>query len=78
MAKFLGTDNIIGTRTDGIDSRLSDLTDKREVLTRKMEALEIRYLRQFNALDTMMAQMRSTSDYLTQQLDALPGAYVKK
>jgi len=29
-------------------------------------------LDQFNALDTLMGQLQGTSDYLTQQLAALP------
>ena len=33
-----------------------------------MAVVQQRYLAQFNALDSLMAQMKSTSNYLTQQL----------
>ena len=33
-----------------------------------MAVLQARYLKQFNALDSLLTQMQSTSSYLTQQL----------
>jgi flagellar capping protein FliD len=35
--------------------------------------LQARYTKQFNALDTLLAKLQSTSNYLTQQLGNLPG-----
>jgi flagellar hook-associated protein 2 len=37
----------------------------------RMEAVEARYRAQFTALDTLLAQMQTTGDFLTQQLAAL-------
>ena len=37
-----------------------------------MEKVEANYLRQFTALDAMVAQMSSVSSFLSQQLATLP------
>ena len=37
-----------------------------------MEQIEARYRRQFTALDSLLAQLQSTSSYLAQQLANLP------
>jgi flagellar hook-associated protein 2 len=50
---------------------MKSLTQQRADLDARMERLEASYRRQFTALDAMMAQMQSTSSYLTQQLGAL-------
>jgi flagellar hook-associated protein 2 len=71
---FLKTDGILNARSDGIQSRIDDIEDQRETLDLRMEALEARYRAQFNALDTLLAQLQSTSDFLTQQLASLPEA----
>lgn len=74
IASFLTTDGILDSRTEGIQSRITDIGEQREVLDRKIEALEIRYRSQFNALDSLLAQLQTTSDFLTQQLASLPGS----
>jgi flagellar hook-associated protein 2 len=40
-------------------------------MERRLESVEQRYLKQFGALDTLMASMTTTSDYLSSQLDML-------
>ncbi len=50
---------------------MKSVTQQRTNLDARMERLEASYRRQFTALDAMMAQMQSTSSYLTQQLGAL-------
>jgi flagellar hook-associated protein 2 len=71
---FLNSDGILESRTDGIQERVEGITDRREELSRRIDALEIRYRSQFNALDILLSQLRTTSDFLTQQLAALPEA----
>ena len=80
IAGFLEPEGVLASRTGGIQGRVDDITDKREVLNRRIEALEIRYRAQFNALDTLLSQLRTTSDFLTQQLAALPeaGSLIRK
>lgn len=71
---YVSSGGALRARTDGIDRRLEDIADQRDALTTRLAELEQRYLRQFNALDGLLAQMTSTGNFLTQQLAALPGA----
>jgi flagellar hook-associated protein 2 len=54
------------------DQNLSDAQQSIETETQKlndrMAVVQQRYLAQFSALDTLMAQLQSTSNYLNQQL----------
>ncbi len=70
---YLDTDGIIETRTKGLETRIEGLVDDRESLNERLASLETRLLRQFNALDSLLAQLSSTSNFLAQQLDNLPG-----
>ena len=72
ITSFLETEGILDARTTGIQGRIEDIEDQREALDRRMESLEARYRRQFNALDGLLAQLQSTSNFLTQQLANLP------
>ncbi len=50
------------------------LVEERKVrLEAKWKQIEARYSKQFNALDGLLANLQSTSSYLTQQLANLPG-----
>ena len=77
---FLEADGMLDSRTDSLQSRIDDIDDQREVLDRRVESLEARYRAQFNALDGLLAQLQGTSNFLTQQLAALPeaGTLLKK
>ncbi len=70
---FLGTGGIVETRSQGLQTQIDSYSDQRDALNERLEALETRLLRQFNALDSLMAQLSSTSNFLTQQLSSLPG-----
>jgi flagellar hook-associated protein 2 len=78
LNKWVGTDGILGTRTDGLNKQLSDLQDSQTALDNRMDALTTRYTAQFTALDTLMTKLNSTSSYLTQQFDALTAANKNK
>jgi flagellar hook-associated protein 2 len=71
--QLLGNAGPISSRTKGINSSVSDINDRREVLGLRLAETEKRYRAQFTALDTLLARLRTTSDYLTQQLKTLPG-----
>ncbi len=70
---FLKSDGIIETRSAGLQSQIDDLGDQRESLNERLASLETRLLRQFNALDSLLAQLGSTSNFLATQLTGLPG-----
>ena len=75
---YVSSTGIIDARTDGIKTSIEDIGDQRIALARKLAALEARYLRQFNAMDLIVAQLRSTSDYLVGAFENLPGSVFKK
>ena len=64
----LGANGIISARTDGINKSITDIGKQRDAMNSRLAQLQQRYLAQFNAMDALVAQMRSTSDFLTQQL----------
>lgn len=72
LAGMLETGGILQARTDGLQARIEDIGDRRTALDRRAEALQSRYLDQFNALDTLLSQLQSTSNFLAQQLANLP------
>lgn len=68
---MLGSSGVIQSNTDGINSSLKLLGDQETAEQDRLTQIEARYKSQFNALDTAMASMKSTSTFLSQQLSAL-------
>lgn len=71
---LLASNGPITSRTEGLNKSIQDITAQREALNRRIASTERRLREQFGALDTLVSRLRSTSDFLTQQLAALPGA----
>jgi len=71
MTSIVGTSGSIAARTDGLNSTLSTIAKQKAALEVRMTDIEARYTKQYNALDTLIASMKSTSTYLTQQLASL-------
>jgi flagellar hook-associated protein 2 len=69
---FLGRSGLLEARTDGLQGSVDRIADDRDALDRRLEALEARIRRRFNALDTLLANLQSTSSFLTQQLANIP------
>lgn len=61
----------VATRNARIDTQRRRLEQEREALDARMITVQQRYLKQFTAMDGLLAQMQSTSSYLAQQLDGL-------
>jgi flagellar hook-associated protein 2 len=76
--QFLNSDGIIEARTGGLTGRVNEISEQREVLARRLEQIEARYRKQFSALDALVGQLQTTSNFLTQQLANLPGVTQKK
>jgi flagellar hook-associated protein 2 len=68
---FKGTGGMITGSTDGLQSTIKTIGQQRDAITARLAGTEARYRAQFNALDTAIAQMNSTSQYLTQQLASI-------
>ena len=73
LTGFLSTTGVFDSRTDSLNSRVEDIAEQRTTLDRRMTNLEARYRAEFNALDSLLAQLTSTGDFLLAQLNALPG-----
>lgn len=68
---------LISTRKTGLSSLIGRIDDRMESTNLRLELLEARLYKQFNAADIISAQFNSTASYLTQQMDNLPG-YTRK
>ena len=61
----------MAARDAGITTQQSDLTAQQSALNARMAVIQARYMTQFNALDSLLTSMQSTSSFLTQQLAAM-------
>lgn len=59
------------SRTEGLNKSLEDIQDQRIRLADKTESLRARLVKQFSAADSLIAQLQSTGDFVSQQLEAL-------
>ena len=55
-------------RTNSLNKQIKDLESRLDALDARMEKVSDRYTKQFTAMETMITQMQSTSDSLTQSL----------
>ena len=67
----IGSTGPINARTEGINKSVADINDRVAVMKKRLATLQQQYLNKFNAMDALVAQMKSTSDFLTQQLTNL-------
>jgi len=73
LEAYLGSDGLLDGRDTSLKASVDEIGDRREALQARLVALEARLSRQFNALDGLLAQLQSTSNFLSQQLASLPG-----
>jgi flagellar hook-associated protein 2 len=71
VESMLQTSGLIDAREDGLNTRVDSLNDQIDTMQYRLEVIERRYRAQYTALDTLMGQLQSTSDWLTGQLDTL-------
>ena len=62
------------SREGRLDESIDDIADDRLDIIARMESLEERYTKQFTAMDTLVSQLQGTSDFLTNQMDAIKAA----
>ncbi|MDF2178313.1 flagellar filament capping protein FliD [Aliiglaciecola sp. CAU 1673] len=75
---YLQTDGVLKGRETALREDLSKLEDDKSSHAYRMEQLEKRLREQYSALDVLVAQFRSTGNYLAQQLASLPGFTTNK
>lgn len=61
-------------REKGLNESLADIGDDRIALNLRMASVEARLIAQFSALDLLVAQFQATANFLTQQINILPGS----
>lgn len=71
MDGFLGSKGTIAAQTTGLNSAIKLLGKQEEAINTRLAAIEKRYRAQFTALDSVLASMNNTSNYLTQQLEQI-------
>lgn len=69
---LLASEGLVATRVDGINASIKDIDRRQEDFLRRLEMVEARYRSQFAALDAMLGGLNQTSQFLQQQLAALP------
>ncbi len=64
----------LSAREDGLNESLEEIEDKHVALENRLVAIEARLIKQFTALDILLAEFQSTGNFLTQQINSLPGS----
>jgi len=62
---------------NSLQATIKDIDKQKESQNLRIAKVQERLLKQFNAMDSLVSQLNSTSDRLTQSLGSLPG-FVKK
>lgn len=71
IEQMLGANGVLKGAITGAENRVKSLDTRFERMEKTIESTIARYRSQFSQLDVMIAQMNSTSSYLTQQFDAM-------
>lgn len=79
VSGMLDADGALTKRADSLQDKLAGIADQRAQLEERMASYRKRLVAQFTAADSLIAQLNSTRDYVTQQLEALaPQNFNKK
>lgn len=73
LDNYLESDGAMKFREDSLNAELKQLENDRSNHAYRMEQLEIRLRKQYSSLDVLIAQMKSSGDFLSGQLASLPG-----
>lgn len=71
MDEALSSKGAIAARDATLDSRQEAIDDQKTLIELRTEKVQQRYMAKFNAMDTLLARLHNTSDFLSQQFDAL-------
>ncbi len=78
LDSYLSSTGSVASRETSLQSGIKDVADDREVLGKRLAAIEKRYRSKFSAMDLLLGQLQNTSTYLAQQLENLPGVVRNK
>jgi len=71
LTQYVQSSGLIDSQTTSLNDQQRRIGDQRASLTVRMSALQNQWLKQFNAMDSVVAQFNSTGSYLTQALSGL-------
>ncbi|PXX91070.1 flagellar cap protein FliD [Marinobacter vulgaris] len=71
VTNMVGAGGAIESRTDSLNRELEQIQDSRVRLEERITSYRERLVSQFSAADSLISQLNSTRDYVTQQLAAL-------
>lgn len=71
LGKATGSGGVLPTAEDGIEEQIEDIQEQVEKLEERLEAYEARLIRQYTAMETLLSQMMSQSQWLTNQVAVL-------
>ncbi len=69
--KYIDVNGILQARTQGLTKTIDVINQQRVQLERHLEKLEKKLMTQFSAMDKSVANLKSISTFLSQQLDSL-------
>ena len=75
---YSNADGVLDQRQKGLQSTLLSVDKQRTALDLRIEKVQERLLSQYNAMDSLVAQLKKTSESLTGMLANLPGFVQKK
>jgi flagellar hook-associated protein 2 len=78
LDELTASSGIINTRKTSASERVTDYDDELEKLEMRMEMVYNRYIQQFGVMESMVATLNSTRDYLEGQLEALSANFNNK
>lgn len=73
LSAYTDGNGILEQRTESLQATLNKVDKQKTELTTRMAALSERLYKQFNAMDALVGQLKSTSDNLTSLFDSMPG-----
>lgn len=71
VSSFVGADGAIESRTESLGRDLEQIASQQARLEERIAAYRERLVKQFTAADSLISQLNSTQDYVSQQLAAL-------
>ncbi|MES1195857.1 MAG: flagellar filament capping protein FliD [Steroidobacter sp.] len=71
LGTALSTSGVIQTRSNSLTVQQTNIDNENAAIAARTAVIQQRYMTQFNAMDTLLAQMQNTSSFLTQQFNAL-------
>lgn len=75
LTSYTQPGGLLDSRTTGLQATLKDLGNQQTQLQTYLDSYQSRLLAQFNAMDTMVAQLKQTGDSLTSQLNSIDYNY---